>query len=326
MRVLITGGSGYVGSHATRELSRAGHEVILYDNLTTGCRALAKGFEFVEGDIADAAKLAPLLARVDAVMHFAASAYVGESVQNPRKYFRNNVENGLCLLDSVLASPVRMFVFSSTCAVYGVPQSLPITEDAPKNPINPYGETKLFFERVLAAYGVSHGLRSVSLRYFNAAGADPSGEIGEVHNPETHLIPLLMKAALRVGPPLKIFGNTLPTHDGTCVRDFIHVSDIGDAHLRSLDYLAQGGTSTSINLGTGCGTSIKQLIDAFERITGEKVPYEYSPPREGDPPSLYADPSRAKKILGWVAQRGINEILRSAWQWQQKIEAAQYNL
>jgi UDP-glucose-4-epimerase GalE len=326
MIVLVTGGSGYVGSHAVRELADAGHEVIIYDNFSTGNRKLSEGFELIEGDIADQDKLAPILDRVEAVMHFAASAYVGESVVNPRKYFHNNVESALKLMDAVLASRVRKFIFSSTCATYGVPAVLPITESSPKEPINPYGATKLFFERVLSAYSASHGLRYVALRYFNAAGAHTSGLIGEVHDPETHLIPLLLKAVLQTAPPLKIFGKDVGTPDGTCVRDYIHVSDLSSAHVLALEYLARGGESISINLGTGKGTSIKELIDSFWRLTGLEVPHEYRPPRAGDPPSLYADPTKAREVLGWMARRDVDEILTSAWKWQQKLEAAHYQL
>jgi UDP-glucose-4-epimerase GalE len=326
MRVLVTGGSGYVGSHAVRELAEAGHEIVIFDNLSTGNRKLSEGFELIEGEISDCEKLAPVLDRVDAVMHFAASAYVGESVANPRKYFQNNVESALKLMDSVLASRVRRFVFSSTCSIYGVPPVLPITEDSPKEPIHPYGATKLFFERVLAAYSVANGLRYVALRYFNAAGAHANGLIGEVHDPETHLIPLVLKAALRTAPPLKVFGNHLDTPDGTCVRDYVHVSDLGSAHVRALEYLANGGESISLNLGTGRGASIQEVMDSFRRLTGIEVPHEFAPARAVDPPSLYADPARAKSVLGWVAKRDLDEILRSAWKWQQKLEAANYHL
>jgi UDP-glucose-4-epimerase GalE len=326
MRVLVTGGSGYVGSHAVRELAEAGCDVLIYDNLSTGNRKLADGFELIEGDIADVEKLAPALDRVDAVMHFAASAYVSESMSNPRKYFHNNVESALKLMDAVLASRVRKFIFSSSCATYGVPAVLPITESSPKEPINPYGATKLFFERVLSAYSVSHGLRYVALRYFNAAGAHANGSIGEIHNPETHLIPLVLKAVLRITPPLKVFGNDLDTPDGTCVRDYIHVSDLGSAHVLALKYLVAGGESISLNLGTRHGTSIRELMDAFRRLTGLDVPHEFAPPRAGDPPSLYANPAKAKEVLGWAATRDIGEILTSAWKWQQKLEAANYQL
>jgi UDP-glucose-4-epimerase GalE len=305
-----------------RELAEAGHEVIIYDNLSTGHKSLSEGYELIEGDIADEEKLAAVLPRVEAVMHFAASAYVGESVANPRKYFRNNVESALKLMDAVLASPVRKFIFSSTCATYGVPAVLPVTEGSPKEPINPYGATKLFFERVLSAYSAAHGLNYVALRYFNAAGAHADGTIGEIHDPETHLIPLLLKAVLGSAPPLKVFGDALDTPDGTCIRDYIHVSDLGSAHVLALEYLTSGGESMSLNLGTGNGTSIKQLIDAFRRLTGLEVPHEFAPPRVGDPAILYANPARAKEILGWVAKRDIDQILASAWKWQQKLEAA----
>jgi UDP-glucose 4-epimerase len=326
MRVLVTGGSGYVGSHTVRELAEAGHEVIIYDNLSTGNRKLSDGFELIEGDIADVEKLAPALDRVDAVMHFAACAYVGESVANPRKYFKNNVESALKLMDAVLASKVRKFIFSSTNSIYGIPKTLPITEDSEKDPINPYGATKLFFEHALAAYSASHGLKYAALRYFNAAGAHANGLIGEVHDPETHLIPLVLKAALGVVPPIKVFGYDLPTPDGTCIRDYIHVSDLGAAHVLALKYLAAGGESVSINLGTGRGTSVREIMDSFKRLTGVDVPHELAPPRAGDPPALFANATRAKEVLGWVAKRDVDEILTSAWKWQQKLEAAKYQL
>lgn len=321
MRVLVTGGSGYVGSHAVRELAAAGHKVVIYDNLATGHRMLADGFELIEGDIADNARLGPLLARVDAVMHFAASAYVGESVEQPRKYFSNNVESGLKLLDAVLASPVRIFVFSSTCAVYGVPEKVPISENAPTRPINPYGATKLFFEQVLEAYQGSHNLSYMALRYFNAAGAHPGGLIGEIHNPETHLIPLALKAAAGTAPRLRVFGSDFDTPDGTCIRDFIHVSDLGAAHVLALEHLARGGDSTILNLGTGRGTSVKEIIQLFHELTGVAIPHEFAPRRPGDPPCLFACPSKAERILGWAASRTLTDILQSAWAWEQRIHA-----
>lgn len=319
MRVLVTGGSGYVGSHAVRELAEAGHEVTIYDNLSTGVRELSHGFNLVEGDIADVVKVSRCLERADAVMHFAASAYVGESVSNPRKYFQNNVESALKLLDAVVASNVRLFIFSSTCATYGVPRQLPIVESDPKEPINPYGATKLFMEQALSAYSVSHGFRYVALRYFNAAGAHASGSIGELHDPETHLIPLALKAVLGTAPPLKVFGRDFDTPDGTCIRDFVHVSDLGAAHVKALEYLARGGEPMSLNLGTGKGTSIAELLAAVVQFAGRDVPHIYAEARSGDPPVLYANPAKSREVLGWQAERSLDEILASAWRWEQKV-------
>lgn len=326
MRVLVTGGCGYVGSHAVRELTAAGHEVVIYDNLSTGHRAFGRGYEFIEGEIADEAGVRRSLAGLDAIMHFAASAYVGESVEKPRKYFQNNVEAALKMLDAVLSSSIRIFIFSSSCATYGLPRELPIEERSRKEPINPYGATKLFFEQVLAAYSYSHGLRSVSLRYFNAAGAHASGTIGELHFPETHLIPLALKAALGVAPPLKIFGRDLETPDGTCIRDFVHVSDLARAHVLALEYLARGGETVSLNLGSGRGTSVASLVNQVEENTQRKVPHVYAAARPGDPPVLYADPSRVKAILGWEARHDLTDIVRSAWEWELKLKAADYRL
>lgn len=321
MRVVVTGGSGYVGSAAVRALSDAGHSIVIYDNLSTGHPKLSRGFELIRGDIGDRDRVLSCLRDADAVMHFAASAYVEESVVNPRKYFHNNVESALILLDAVLQSNVRLFIFSSSCAIYGVPQSLPIVESAPKDPINPYGATKLFIERVLSAYSLAHGLRYVALRYFNAAGAHPSGEIGEIHNPETHLIPLALRAALNLGSPLTVFGNQLPTPDGTCVRDFIHVSDLADAHLRALKYLAEGGSSLALNLGTGKGTSIAELLRVIEEISGRKVPHHIVDPRPGDPPILFADSSKAREVLGWQPAFGIREVIQSALHWEENLQS-----
>jgi UDP-glucose-4-epimerase GalE len=319
MRVLVTGGSGYVGSHTVRELAAAGHEAIIYDNLSTGHRILSDGFRLIEGDIADVEKLSTCLKETDAVMHFAASAYVGESVTSPRKYFYNNVESALKLLDAVLASDVRLFIFSSTCAVYGKPSELPITESMPKEPINPYGATKLFVEQALSAYSISHNLRYAALRYFNAAGAHASGAIGEIHDPETHLIPLALKAVLGTAPPLRVFGKDFDTPDGTCIRDFIHVSDLGAAHVRALEYLAGGGDSTSLNLGTGKGTSVAELITAVQQVTGRAVPHAYVGARAGDPAALYANAAKSKEVLGWEPKHDMREILASAWEWEQTI-------
>jgi UDP-glucose-4-epimerase GalE len=321
--ILVSGGAGYIGSHAARALRRSGYEVVLYDNLTTGFRCLAQGFELVEGDIADEATLRPVLARVDAVMHFAAHAYVGESVENPRKYFQNNVVAALSLLNCAVDAGIRRFVFSSTCAVYGIPGQIPITEQTPREPVNPYGASKLFFENALEAYGRAYGLRSVSLRYFNAAGADEGGEIGELHEPETHLIPLALAASTENGPELQVYGSDYPTSDGTCVRDYIHVNDLADAHVRALQQLERGSDeksaeSLAINLGTGRGHSVLEVIRAAENATGRPVRRTIGPRRPGDPPLLVADPGKAQSMLGWTAQRNLAEIVSSAWTWMQK--------
>ena len=323
MAILVSGGAGYIGSHAARALRLAGYEVVLYDDLSTGFRRLAQGFELVEGDIADAATLRRVLARVDAVMHFAAHAYVGESVENPRKYFRNNVVAALSLLNCAMDTGIRRFVFSSTCAVYGVPEQIPITEQTPREPVNPYGASKLFFENALEAYSRAYGLRSVSLRYFNAAGADDSGEIGELHDPETHLIPLALAASTENGPELQVFGSDYPTPDGTCVRDYIHVNDLADAHVRALQRLERagdekGGEPLAINLGTGRGYSVLEVIRAAENATGRPVRRKVVPRRLGDPPILVADPAKAQRVLGWTAQRNLIDIVSSAWKWMQK--------
>lgn len=327
MAVLVVGGAGYIGSHAAHVLRRKGHDVIIYDNLSNGHKQLAEGFDLVVGDIADSAKLAKVLARCDAVMHFAAHAYVGESVQNPKKYFQNNVVSSLALLDAVMQSRVRKFIFSSTCAVYGDPVKVPITESNPRQPVNPYGSTKLAFENALEAYGRAYGLRFVCFRYFNAAGADENGEVGELHDPETHLIPLIFQAAQGKRAALDIFGDDYPTADGTCIRDYIHVTDLAEAHVLGLDYLAnqpsgsaqaKGASSSAMNLGTGVGYSVKQVIAAVERITGHTVPTHIAPRRPGDPPELVADPSLAEKLLKWKAKRSLDEIISTAWKWAQK--------
>jgi UDP-glucose-4-epimerase GalE len=326
LAILVTGGAGYIGSHAARALRRAGYDVVLYDNLSTGFRRLAQGFELVEGDISDEARLKPVLARVDAVMHFAAHAYVGESVENPRKYFRNNVLGALSLLNAVLDAGIRRFVFSSTCAVYGIPGKIPITEQTPREPVNPYGASKLFFENALAAYSRAYRLRSLSLRYFNAAGADESGEIGELHDPETHLIPLALAASTPNGRELQIYGSDYPTADGTCLRDYIHVSDLADAHVRALQYLEgnvdkksgdEKAGNLAVNLGTGRGYSVMEVIQAVEKATGRPVRRKIGPRRPGDPPALIADPSKAQSLLGWTAKRNLDDIVSSAWSWMQ---------
>ena len=317
MAVLVVGGAGYIGSHAAHVLRRKGYDVIIYDDLSTGHKTLADGFDLVIGDIADSAKIAKLLSRCDAVMHFAAHAYVGESVQNPKKYFHNNVTAALTLLDTVMESRVRKFIFSSTCAVYGNPVKVPITEENPRQPVNPYGATKLAFENALEAYGRAYGLRFVSFRYFNAAGADENGKVGELHAPETHLIPLIFQAAQGKRAAVDIFGDDYPTADGTCIRDYIHVTDLAEAHVLGLEYLSKG-ESTAVNLGSGDGYSVKQVVAAVERITGRKVPTHITARRPGDPPELVADPALAGKLLKWKAKRSLDDIISTAWKWAQK--------
>jgi UDP-glucose-4-epimerase GalE len=318
MRVLVVGGAGYIGSHAARALRKRGHEVVIYDNLSTGYELLAKGFELVVGDLGDVDRLRPVMERVDAVMDFAAYAYVGESVANPRKYFHNNVVSALALLNAAIDTGIRNFVFSSTCAVYGVPAKVPITEETIRQPINPYGVSKLFFENALDAYEVAYGLRYAALRYFNAAGADEGGEIGELHDPETHLIPLTLAASQADGPALQIFGADYPTADGTCIRDYIHVNDLAEAHALALSRLAEGGASFAANLGTGHGCSVLEIVSAVEEVTGSKVRREMGPRRAGDPPALVADPTRAEQLLRWKASRSMHDIVATAWKWMQR--------
>ena len=318
MIVLVVGGAGYIGSHAARVLRRHGHEVVIYDNLSTGHALLAQEFDLVQGDIVDSARLSAAMRHVDAVMHFAAHASVGESVENPRKYFRNNVEGGLTLLNTCLDCGVRRFIFSSTCAVYGVPSNVPISEDNPRQPVNPYGVSKLFFERALEDYDRAYGLRFASLRYFNAAGADESGEIGELHDPETHLIPSALLAVKGKRAELELFGTDYPTPDGTCIRDYIHVNDLAEAHVLALKYLADGGDSIALNLGTGHGYSVKEVLDKVEEVTGREVSKRVAPRRAGDPPALVADPRRAELLLGWKATRSLDRIVSTAWKWMQR--------
>jgi UDP-glucose-4-epimerase GalE len=317
MVVLVIGGAGYIGSHTARALRRAGHQVIIFDNLSTGYEFLADGFEFINGDVLDHAVLAPALSRVDAIMHFAAFAFVGESVANPKKYFHNNVEGGLALLNTALELGVKKIIFSSTCAVYGVPEKVPIAENIPREPVNPYGVSKLFFEQALEAYDRAYGFRFAALRYFNAAGADESGEIGELHDPETHLIPLALRAAAGLGPELNVFGSDYPTPDGTCIRDYIHVNDLASAHVKALDHLAAGKESFAVNVGTGQGESVQQVISAVEQVTGKKVPHKKVPRRPGDPPALVANPAKAQALLQWKATRSLPEIVSTAWNWME---------
>jgi UDP-glucose-4-epimerase GalE len=318
MAVLVIGGAGYIGSHAAHALKRKGYEAILYDNLNTGHASLAEGFEFIQGEMADTAKISQLLPRVEAVMHFAAHAYVGESVENPRKYFRNNFVDALTLIDTLLAAkkPPK-FIFSSTCAVYGTPEKVPITEKEKRSPLSPYGASKLAFEMALEAYSRAYGLKYVAFRYFNAAGADEDGSIGELHDPETHLIPVAFEAVRGKRPALEIFGDDYPTPDGTCIRDYIHVNDLADAHVTGMEYLEKGN-SIALNLGTGKGNSVREVISTIEQVTGKKVPARMAPRRPGDPAELVADPSFAAKILGWKARYSLEQIVSTAWAWAEK--------
>lgn len=321
--VFVTGGGGYVGSHCAKAFAEAGWTVFTYDNFSRGHRDLVKWGEAIEGDILDRAALDAALARVkpDAVAHFAAFAYVGESMASPETYYRNNVLGTMTLLDAMIAAGVGQMVFSSSCATYGISNDL-ITEDTPQAPINPYGETKLICEKMIRDYGLAHGLRSVALRYFNAAGCDPDGETGERHDPEPHVIPLAIRGAMDGTFTFNIFGSDYDTPDGTCVRDYIHVSDLADAHKRALDYLADGGASEVFNLGTGRGYSVLELADAVGRVAGKPVPRVMADRRPGDPPRLVASADKAKRILGWVPERSdLDTILKSAWAWFQKEQS-----
>jgi len=320
LRILIVGGAGYIGSHTARAARRHGFDALLYDNLSTGHEFLTDGFELIPGDIADKKALTSAMRGIDAVIHFAAHAYVGESVENPRKYFENNVAGALALLNTAIDTGVQNFVFSSSCAVYGVPPKMPITEDTYPRPVNPYGVSKLFFENALEAYERAYGLRFASLRYFNAAGADENGETGELHDPETHLIPLALAAASGHGPELRVLGVDYPTPDGTCIRDYVHVVDLAEAHVLALKQLVSVRKSLTVNLGTGIGHSVKQIIAAVEKVTGRNVPWHPAARRAGDPPILVADPTRAQETLGWRAVRSLHEIILSAWNWLQLVK------
>lgn len=318
MRVLVTGGAGYIGSHTAKALAQSGHEVIVLDNLATGHRAAVKWGPFVEGELGDKDLLTKIFKErhIQAVLHFGASLLVGESVKNPQKYFWNNVVNTLLLLDVMKACSVKPIVFSSSAAVYGNPEKVPIPEDHSKAPVNPYGESKLCMERAIHWYGVAYGLRGVALRYFNAAGADLEGELGEEHDPESHLIPLVVKAALGERTEVEIYGTDYPTPDGTATRDYIHVVDLADAHVRALEYLANGGESTELNLGTGVGHSVREVVAGVGKLCDGRVPFKDAPRRAGDPAVLVADPARARKVLDWHPKYSdLDTIIQSAWKW-----------
>ncbi len=316
-RILVVGGAGYIGSHCVKELHKKGYDVVVLDNLSRGHREALKWGQFEHGDMADTARLREVFGKHDiaAVMHFAAFAYVGESVQNPQIYYENNVCNTLNLLSAMREAGVKRFIFSSTCATYGEPKEIPISESHPQSPINPYGWSKLMVERILDSFRDAYGFQNTSFRYFNAAGADPDGEIGEEHEPETHLIPLVMHAA-QGGPSLKLFGTDYPTPDGTCVRDYIHVTDLANAHILGVERLLSGDPGAVYNLGNGNGYSNLQVIRTAEEVSGRKVPYEVAPRRPGDPATLVGSSRKAIEELGWKPQFAkLEQIMETAWRY-----------
>ncbi len=316
--ILVTGGAGYIGSHCCQRLAALGHVPVVLDNLVRGHRDAVRWGPFAHGDLRDAAALAGVFAahRIDAVIHFAALAYVGESMADPGAYFAANTSGSLTLLDAMHRAGVRDLVFSSTCATYGTPERQPIAEDAPQRPVNPYGESKLMVERLCAWFGRCHGLRWAALRYFNVAGSDPGGALGERHEPETHLIPNVLRAAAG-GPPVQVFGTDYPTPDGTAIRDYIHVCDLVEAHVLALDRVRGGASGLCLNLGTGRGASVREVIAACAAVAGRDVPHAFAPRRAGDPPMLVADPSRARAELGWSARYDLRDMVAHAWAFQQ---------
>lgn len=319
MKILVVGGAGYVGSHAARLLQRSGHEIWVYDNLDVGHRAAVPPGRLIEGDLADRPLLESTLVdkKIDAVMHFAAFALVGESVAEPAKYYHNNVVLTLGLLEAMRTAGVAKIVFSSTTATYGVPKQVPIVEDELQQPINPYGFTKLVIERAMADYAHAYGLGYAALRYFNAAGASPDGDLGEDHTPESHLIPIVLQVALGQREQITVFGEDYPTPDGTCIRDYVHVDDLAAAHLKALELL-QPGVGIKLNLGTGRGYSVREVIDACRRITGHPIPAVSGLRRPGDPPELIANARRAGEVLGWKPRYAeIDPIVATAWRWHQ---------
>ena len=321
MNILIVGGAGYIGSHMCKYLSQNGYKPIVLDNLVCGHRESVKWGPFIEGSMEDKALLNRILKEheIAAVMHFAAFCYVGESVNDPGKYYRNNVAATLALLETIVENDILNFIFSSTCAVYGKPMEIPIKEDHPQYPINPYGRTKLMVEQIMDDFGEAYGLKSVSLRYFNAAGADPDGELGEDHRPETHLIPLVLQTALNRQETINIFGNDYPTNDGTCIRDYIHINDLAQAHLLALERLMSGNPGGPYNLGNGNGYSVKQVVDVARQVTGKPIPSNIVERRPGDPAVLIGSSEKAVKELGWRPQfTDLNTIIETAWEWHKK--------
>ncbi|MGC9452535.1 MAG: UDP-glucose 4-epimerase GalE [Oceanipulchritudo sp.] len=319
MKVFVIGGAGYIGSHCVRQLEKAGHQAVVLDNLVFGHRkAVAEHIPFYEEDLGNRRKVAEILAKesIELVMHFAAFAYVGESVEDPLKYYENNVARTIRLLQAMRDTGVGKFVFSSTCASYGIPERMPMTEDLPQKPINPYGQTKLDVENMLKACAAAYGLSSASFRYFNAAGAAADGSIGEDHDPETHLIPLAIRAAQGKRDKLTVFGNDYDTPDGTCLRDYIHIDDLSRAHIAVFNRLETPGQCLFYNLGTGKPVSVLEIINAVEEVTGLPVPHEFGPRRAGDPPALYADSSKARRELDWKPEfMNIRETIATAWKW-----------
>lgn len=317
--VLVVGGAGYIGSHMVKHLLRQGCDVVTYDNLSTGYRDAVLGGQFVLGDLADQAVLETLFSthRFDGVLHFASFIQVGESVKEPAKYYENNVTNTLNLLNAMVKHDVRRFIFSSTAAVYGEPQYVPIDETHPRQPINPYGKTKWMVEQILQDYDRAYGLKSIALRYFNAAGADPEGELGERHEPETHLIPLVLQAASGRRPHISVFGRDYDTPDGTCIRDYIHVTDLAEAHWLALQKLLAGADSAAYNLGNGNGFSVQEVIDAAQKVTLRKIAVNDSPRREGDPARLVANSQAARNALNWQpARHDLDTIIQDAWRFE----------
>jgi UDP-glucose 4-epimerase len=317
MRVLVTGGAGYVGSHTAKFLAAAGHDVVIVDNLSEGHRAAVGTMPLVVADLVDEATITKLLStyRIEAVMHFAALAYVGVSVREPAKYYHNNIVGTLALLEAMRGADVRRIVFSSTCATYGIPTKVPIAEDHLQNPINPYGFTKLAIEHALADYAHAYGLGYAALRYFNASGAAADGTIGEDHDPETHLIPVVLQVALGQRDHVDVFGTDYPTPDGTCIRDYIHIDDLAAAHVAAIQNLGDG-TALKLNLGTGRGASVQEVVDHCRTVTGHEIPTRDAGRREGDPPELVANPAAAKRELGWEAKhKDVRETIESAWCW-----------
>ena len=322
MNILVTGGAGYIGSHCCKALYKKGFNPITIDNLVYGHKNFVRWGEFFQGDVGNPADLKKCFSRhkIDAVMHFAAYAYVGESVQDPLKYYENNLRNTVELLHAVVENDINYFVFSSTCATYGNPEKTPIDERHPLNPINPYGRTKRMIEEILEDYGAAYGLNYTSLRYFNAAGADPDGEIGEDHNPETHLIPLVLDVAATKRKSIKVFGTDYATTDGTCIRDYIHVTDLAEAHILALQRLMGGADSSVYNLGNGRGFSVLEVIECAREITAEDIAVENTDRRPGDPPVLIASNEKAIAELGWnPVYADLNDIIGTAWKWHQKL-------